>query len=111
MGMAYGVAIHCEKYDYENSIIQFYDLGLLLQKEIKGSDNILLLRLSILLFLDMRELDSKSSLYHKCFLHIYIYNNLFLDIESKNLKLLYLHDFKENLNQVHENAHLFYKSK
>lgn len=65
-------------FPYENAVVGFYETGLQLQKILidKAKEDILLLRLSILIQIDMDAIDSDSTLHNKKITPLLVYDHL-----------------------------------
>jgi hypothetical protein len=66
-------------FPYENAVVGFYEAGLELQKILtdkKAKEDILLLRLSILIQIDMDAIDSDSTLHNKMITPLLVYDHL-----------------------------------
>lgn len=81
-----------QSYDYENAVVAFYDLGMLLLRKInmQESNCLSIKRLKVLLLLDLEELDRFYSLREKKLIPPEVYTNLQSDLLKEGISFVEL---------------------
>lgn len=76
-------------YTYENALIGFYDACQQLIKELSTypKDNLLIIRLTLLITIDMESIDSDSNFFNKKIIPSNVYEGLFRELEEAQITL------------------------